>query len=122
MPTYLQGGEQTTVNSTITELFPAIAFNSKKKITTAEEMQDFITEAKLTSQNAKKSFVNDSNIKSAEKYITLMDSIRPTMKTTKLENAVGIKKWLDEYSHQRLIDKVVWGYREKPQGVPENHA
>ena len=122
MPTYLQGGEQTTVNSTITELFPAIAFNSKKKITTAEEMQDFITEAKLTSQNAKKSFVNDSNIKSAEKYITMMESIRPSMRTTKLENAVGIKKWLDEYSHQRLIDKVVWGYREKPQGVPENHA
>ena len=122
MTTYLQGGEQSTVNSTITELFPAIEFNSGKKITTAEEMQDFISEAKLTTQNAKKSFVNDSNIKSAEKYITLMDSIRPTMKTTKLENAVGIKKWLDEYSHQRLIEKVVWGYREKPQGVPDNHA
>ncbi len=122
MPTYLQGGEQTTVNSTITELFPAIAFNSGKKITTAEEMQEFISAAKLTAQGAKKSFVNDSNIKSAEKYITLMDSIRPSMRTTKLENAVGIKKWLDEYSHQRLIEKVVWGYREKPQGVPDNHA
>ena len=65
MPTYLQGGEQTTVNSTITELFPAIAFNSKKIITSAEEMQEFISESKLTSQDAKKSFVNDSNIKSA---------------------------------------------------------
>ena len=38
--TYLSGGEQTTINSTITELFPALAFNTGSVIQTAEQMQE----------------------------------------------------------------------------------
>ena len=42
MAQYLVGGEQTTINSTITELFPALAFNGSKKPFTADSMYEFI--------------------------------------------------------------------------------
>lgn len=119
---YLSGGEQTTINSTITELFPALAFNSGAHPRTADEMEEFINNLDLSSNGASKAFVNSSNIESAKEYITKMSRIRPAMKKTKLENAVGILNWIYEYDHQRPIEKVVWGYREKPTGVPNNHA
>ncbi len=119
---YLSGGEQTTINSTITELFPALAFNTGTTVTSAVGMQQFISSLDMDSNGAKKTFVNASNITAAEGYITKMADIRPSMRTTKLENAVGIKRWIDGYSHQREVEKAVWGYREKPPGVPNNHA
>lgn len=119
---YLSGGEQTTINSTITELFPALAFNSGVHPKNADDMESFVKGLTLTENGAKKSFVNDSNVESAKEYITKMSRIRPAMKKTKLENAVGILNWIYEYNEQREIEKVVWGYREKPTGVPTNHA
>jgi len=119
---YLSGGEQTTINSTITELFPALAFNSGARPRTADEMEEFINGLDLSSNGASKAFVNSSNVESAKEYITKMSRIRPAMKKTKLENAVGILNWIYDYDHQRPIEKVVWGYREKPTGVPNNHA
>jgi len=119
---YLSGGEQTTINSTITELFPALAFNSGVHPKSASELEEFIKNIDLSSNGASKSFVNVKNIKSAKEYITKMARIRPAMKKTKLENAVGILDWIYDYHHQREIEKVVWGYREKPTGVPINHA
>ena len=40
---YLQGGAQTTVTATMTELFPALWFNTKnKKPTNVKELEKFI--------------------------------------------------------------------------------
>ena len=36
---YLSGGEQTTINSTITELFPALAFNTSAKFRSTSELK-----------------------------------------------------------------------------------
>ena len=119
---YLSGGEQTTINSTITELFPALAFNTGTQISSADQMQKFISGINLNDNGARKSFVNAGNIESAKEYITQMGRIRPSTKQTKLENSVGILNWIEEYSKDREIDKVVWGYREQPDGVPNNHA
>ena len=52
----------------------------------------------------------------------LNEALRIKFKQTKLENAVGILNWIYDYNHQRPIDKVVWGYRAKPRGIPNNHA
>ena len=67
---YLSGGEQTTINAAITELYPALAFNSGATVTSADSMQEFISNIDLTSNGAKKTFVNDSNVSKAEEYIT----------------------------------------------------
>jgi hypothetical protein len=44
------------------------------------------------------------------------------MRQEKIQNAYAITKFLFETHKNKAIDKVVWGYREKPQGVPSNHA
>ena len=122
----LLAGEQTTVNSTITELYPALAFNGKKKPYSIENMYNFSDdiwkEDFLERSSYSKTFAVRSDIASAYKFIHLSDRIRPTMLDTKLDNAVGILKYLYRLNDKRPISKVVWGYRGKPLGVPESHA
>ena len=126
MAEFLTGGEQTTINSTITELYPTLAFNNKKTFSTTDEFQSFVMKLadddKLYSGNSRKSFVNESNAKSGKQLIFDTNNIRPSMRDEKISNAIGILNYLYEQHKVRDIDKVVWGYREKPKGVPSNHA
>lgn len=119
---YLTGGQQTTVNSTITELFPAICFNNGFNPRTVEDLERFIKTVDFDSVKSKKTFVTDSNRKAGKEFVVLMDKIRPNMKQEKLSNAFAITKFLFSSHADRAIEKVVWGYREKPRGVPSNHA
>jgi hypothetical protein len=124
MPKYLVGGEQTTINSTITELFPSLWFNNNSTAPrSVEALTEFIKKVSLNSSNSKKTFVNTSDIKQAEKFITqAFSQIEPKMLKTKLENAFGITKYIYETHKSNPITKAVWGYRAKPPGVPSNHA
>lgn len=115
---YLTGGEQTTVNSTITELFPCLAFNNRFKPKKWEDMEPFIKGVKLGG----KTFVNDSNTKAAAVFIKKLDLIKPAMRAEKLKNAYAITNYLYDLNEKRAISHVVWGYREKPKGVPSGHA
>lgn len=119
---YLTGGTQTTVNSTITELFPALCFNNGFNPSTPDALDQFIRKLDLTSSKSKKTFVNNSNIDAAKNFVVLQDKIRPAMRMEKIQNAYAITKLLFATHAQRPIDKVMWGYREKPPGVPGNHA
>ena len=119
---YLSGGEQTTINSTITELFPALAFNTSAKFRSTSELETYIRNLNLSGIKASKTFVNSGNVDAATKAIDKLDLIRPSIKDTKLKNAIGILNYLYEYNKKRKIEKVIWGYREKPRGVPNNHA
>jgi hypothetical protein len=123
---YLTGGKQTTINSTVTELFPSLAFNNKKKIKSAKELDKFIKSLAdgkiLNTGNSKKTFVDSGDIKSAYQYIDDTELIRPAMYEEKLNNAVGILEYLNNLDKSRKIDKVVWGYRAKPSGIPTSHA
>ena len=119
---YLSGGEQTTVNSTITELFPALCFNNGYNPKTPEDLENFINGLNLNSEKSKKTFVNANNIKAGKEFIILKDRIRPDMKAEKIQNAFAITKFLFDTNKIREIEKVIWGYREKPPGVPNNHA
>ena len=67
---YLSGGEQTTINATITELFPAMAFNTGETPKTPEEMEKFVKNIDLNTGDVKESFVNRGNISAAEEYIS----------------------------------------------------
>ena len=123
---FLTGGRQTTINSTITELFPALAFNNKKLINRPEDMSDYIVslaeKKSLNGGPSRKAFVDNGDVNSAYVFIQDIFRIRPDMRQEKLSNAVGILKYLYELNKTRPIDKVIWGYRAKPQGVPGNHA
>ena len=126
MVDFLSGGKQTTINSTITELFPTLAFNNKVKLTDYKGMHKLavsLGDGQLLSDNkSKKSFVNNGDIKAAYDFIDDTYKIRPNMLQEKLSNAVGILNYLYEVNRVRPIDKVVWGYRAKPVGVPSGHA
>ena len=119
---YLSGGEQTTINSTITELFPAIAFNTGKSFSSPEALEEYIMGLELENGDAINSFFNHSNVDAAYGYLSRLEELRPSIKKTKLENAIGILNWINDYNNKRNVEKVVWGYREKPSGVPNNHA
>jgi len=112
---YLSGGEQTTINSTITELFPALAFNTSAKFRSTSELETYIRNLNLSGIKASKTFVNSGNVDAATKAIDKLDLIRPSIKDTKLKNAIGILNYLYEYNKKRKIEKVIWG-------VPNNHA
>ena len=124
---YLTGGEQTTVNSTITELFPSLWFNNNKRPPrNTAELTEFIKKVKLNTPDSKKTFVAkslSSDMKQAEKFISqAFTLIEPKMLKTKLDNAFGITQYLYETNKSNPINKTVWGYRAKPEGVPANHA
>ena len=87
---YLSGGEQTTINSTITELFPALAFNTSAKFRSTSELETYIRNLNLSGIKASKTFVNSGNVDAATKAIDKLDLIRPSIKDTKLKNAIGI--------------------------------
>ena len=120
--TFLSGGQQTTVNSTITELFPALCFNNGYNPKNPEDLENFINGVDLKSTKSKRTFVNENNIKAGKEFIVLKNKIRPAMREEKIQNAYAITKFLFETDKIKKIDKVVWGYREKPAGVPNNHA
>ena len=120
--TFLTGGQQTTVNSTITELFPALCFNNGFKPRNPEALEQYIRSIDLKTPKSRKTFVTESNLKAGKEFINLIDRIRPNMREEKVQNAYAILQYLYDMHKERPIDKVMWGYREKPQGIPSNHA
>ena len=73
MAKFITGGKQTTINSTITELFPALAFNNKKVINDANAMEDYIVglsrKKSLNTGASRKAFVDGGDVKSAYTFI-----------------------------------------------------
>ena len=111
----------TTKNASITELFPAIAFNSNKKPSTVEEFKKFIYTLDINSPQVKKSWDPKDQEKAIE-TISDLSSMEERFVKTKMENAIGVVNFLYELHATKPINKVVWGYRAKPRGVPKNHA
>ena len=109
----------TTLNASITELFPAIAFNLKYKPRSVEDFKKFLYSLNLS--RAKKSWdVKDAN--SAKLVIEKLPTMEDRFLKTKMENAIGITNYLYDLHSTNPISKVVWGYRAKPKGIPNNHA
>lgn len=112
----------TTQNASITELFPALAFNNGYKPTDINKFADWARELDLSSGKSKSTFVTNSNAEAGKKVITTTLQMKPKFFKDKMENAIGITKWLYQLNKKKKIKNVVWGYREKPKGIPGNHA
>ncbi|MBI33562.1 MAG: hypothetical protein CMD98_06820 [Gammaproteobacteria bacterium] len=111
----------TTQNASVTELFPALAFNHKFHPTSVEDFKKFLYKTNLKGVNAKKSFqVKDAS--SAALVIERLPLMKETFSKTKIENAIGITNYLYDLHDEKPISKVVWGYRAKPKGIPKSHA
>jgi hypothetical protein len=121
---YLSGSEQTTITASITELFPALWFNSKKAVRpNVKTMTDFIMKVNLRTTPGKKAFLDRQDTEQGETYIRQTFSvINPKMLQEKMENAVAITNYIIDSHQQSIIKQVIWGYRKKPAGVPKDHA
>jgi len=107
------GMGETTINSTITELVPALAFNAGKKFSNAKALYDFV--ANLDHKKNSAAYVNKADLDAGMK----MTELFPTSSKfdEKMNNAVGVLKYLHTLNKETPIDKVVWAYRAKPPGV-----
>ena len=121
---YLSGSEQTTITASITELFPALWFNSKKTVRpNVKTMTDFILKVNLDTTPGKKAFLDKQDTEQGRTYIRQTFSvINPKMLQEKMENAVAVTNYIIDSHLQSKIKQVIWGYRKKPVGVPKDHA
>lgn len=110
----------TTLNASLTELLPALAFNMKEHPTSVEGFKKFLYKLKW-SGNALKSCPK-ADLPSAKLVIEKIPTMDEKFSKTKIENALGITDWLYTVNAQNKIDYVVWGYRAKPAGIPKSHA
>jgi len=117
----------TTQNASVTELFPALAFNKSFKPKTIEELRNFLVKLNFSDQKVKSTFVTASNIEAGKKVISNLNTMKPNIYKDKMENAIGILNFLYETNKISPIAKIMWGYREKPKqsgypAIPNNHA
>jgi tRNA(Leu) C34 or U34 (ribose-2'-O)-methylase TrmL len=112
------GMNETTLNSTITELAPALAFMANKKFDNVKAMYEFLV-ATLTKANQYGVYVDNKDQKAGQDFIKTMPS--SSKFDEKMGNAIGILKYLNELNSEQSISQVYWGYRKKPTGVDSNH-
>ena len=107
---------ETTLNASITELFPAIAWEKGFKVgTNIEKFYDFL----LEQDPDKLKCVQKSDVR------LVVDTIQKASESSKFSekmlNAMGVYKYLVDENKSKPIKQVYWGYRAKPKGVPKNH-
>lgn len=112
------GMSQTTLNASITELFPCIAFETGIKSRQIKNVRDFYN--KIIENNSKdlNCYLNAKDAKAGREFI---DKAETGKFEEKVQNAINILKWIEGVHKLHPIEKVFWGYRAKPQGVMNNH-
>ena len=121
----LPGGmKETTLNSTITELAPAIAFVKKFTIVGSslpEKISNFYSQLQNIDHQTlmNKVYLDVRDKKAGEDYIEVFPNSSKFAK--KMENAIAIYEALKAQDAISPISKVYWGYRLKPEGVKTNH-
>jgi hypothetical protein len=122
-PTAGSGGMgETTLNSTITELVPILAFNAglrygpgqRNVVRDINQLYKSISESSDTSV-----YVTNDDQKAGAKFIKQMTS--SSKYKEKMEAAMGVLQFLSEKNKEVPIKKLYWGYRSKPKGVPNTH-
>jgi hypothetical protein len=116
------GMQETTLNSSITELFPSIAFEEGISPNLSPDIfYNKIVEANKTKATRLGAYKNKTAYDAGKEIIDkATTSSKFEEKTT---NAQAITRWLILEDKRKKITKVVWGYRNntKPEGVAPNH-
>ncbi len=107
------GMTETTLNSTITELIPCIAFLNGCKERNPEKLYE-----KILTYPQKQACYLGNDQKAGVDFIE--DMPRSSKFMEKMKNAVAITKFLEDEDKKKKITKVFWTYRAKPDGVPKN--
>ena len=111
------GMQETTLNSTITELFPVIAFD--KNIPQKLTEQNFYAAIQKNYDPKSKVFVGNNDYKQGKKFID--DAIHSSKFKEKVTNAKAALGYINQQNKGKPIKQVYWGYRKKPNGVSPSH-
>tara|TARA_B100000035_G_scaffold296951_1_gene289311 strand:+ start:45 stop:1130 length:1086 start_codon:yes stop_codon:yes gene_type:complete len=112
----------TTQNASVTELFPALAFNNKYKPRNVKDFQNWLLNLNLNTRGSNAAFVTKNNKVAGQSVIQRTTEMKSNFLKDKMNNAIGITNYLYSLNNKKTISKVIWGYREKPAGIPKNHA
>jgi len=114
------GMASTTINSTITELVPLILLINKanKNITAVKALEVIKNSINDFEKYFKKNqiFVNKQDLTAGQKFmLDFIDGYNENkLFQEKLQNALGIYKYLIDEGGLKNISKYFWGYRKKP--------
>lgn len=115
----LSGGmSETTLNSTITELAPALAFMAKKKFTDVHKFHQFLMET-IPQGNKYGCYLNPQDRSAGHKFI--QDMPTSSKFEEKMDNAIAVLGYLYELNSKSEIKQVYFAYRAKPQNINVNH-
>ena len=110
------GMSMTTLNSSITELFPCIAF--KNGISPSLSVKDFYQAIRKANSSGGSYYLSNKDATAGKQFI---DQAENGSFQTKVTNAKNITKWLLSHNAKHPIAEVYWGYRAKPAGVEGSH-
>ena len=110
------GMSMTTLNSSITELFPCIAF--KIGISPNLSVRDFYQAIRKANSSGGSYYLSNKDATAGKQFI---DQAENGSFQTKVTNAKNITKWLLSHNAKHPISEVYWGYRTKPAGVEVIH-
>jgi len=109
------GMTETTLNSTITELIPCLAFLNGITETNIDKLYEKIIGL---SSKLQPPYVTQNDLKAGLDFIEQMPE--SSLYSVKMTNAMAIRKYLKDTNNNKKIDTVYWTYRAKPVGVPAN--
>jgi hypothetical protein len=111
---------ESTLNASITELFPCIMFERQIKPTGMSDKDiDKLMERLLSVDTRKLKCVGAKDQAAAKDTLQRADSSSKYFE--KMKAAISIYNYLIDENKDKPIRRVYWGYRAKPKGVPQNH-
>ena len=109
------GMAETTLNASMTELFPCIAFEKNYQPKDPASFHQFLMDVDLKSLKC----VGAQDVVSAQETINKADT--SSKFEDKMNNAIAIHQFLKDQGKDKKITSTYWGYRTKPAGVPKKH-
>ena len=109
------GMGESTLNSSITELFPCIAFEKKLN---PKNVEDFMEKLMAVDLSKCKCIIS-SDLDAAEKTVNGAEG--SSKYRDKMDAALAILDFINDQHNDKPIKNVYWGYRGKPTGVPKGH-
>ena len=112
------GMSQTTLNASITELFPCIAFLTGIKARSVKNNRDFYNKIIANNNPSLPCYVNARDAAAGREFIEKAENGKFD---EKVKNAINVLRWIEGVNRAHPIANVFWGYRAKPRGVRTNH-
>ena len=112
------GMSQTTLNASITELFPCIAFLTGIKARSVKNNRDFYNKIIANNNPSLPCYVNTRDAAAGREFIEKAENGKFD---EKVRNAINVLRWIEGVNRAHPIANVFWGYRAKPPKVRTNH-